>query len=563
MMRSHFRALAICLLFLSASTSAQSIEGSWDGVLRIDGKLAVFHLDIATDGPRMTGTLSVPSENIEDFDIGTVRTQDEDVAFAFTHRGATVPIVFGGKIDDEGRVLGTVTSGASTGQFRMDRAASAGFAIPRAALGIFFFLLIAWLMSSHKRRLNWRVIAFGIAMQLVLGFLILKWEPGRDGLNSVSQGVSKFLSFSEKGSQFVFGPLGRWQVAGDPAGDGPPIARFHPHFLYGTPGLEDETVSSWPITFAFVALPTIIFFSAVMAILYYLGIIQFFVRQMARFMMWALRVSGAESLAMAANVFVGQTEAPLVVKPYIDKMTRSELMALMTGGFATIAGSVLAAYIGFLGKDYAGHLLAASFMSAPAAFVMAKIMLPETEQSVTAGVVKMDVEKGATNVLEAAANGTADGLRLALNVGAMLIAFVAIVALIDWPLSAWIVDDEPMSLGRIFGWIFYPVAWLMGVPGNDCSGFGTLLGTKIAVNEFLAFETLGSMEIDAMSARARAMGAYALCGFANFASIGIQLGGIGPIAPNRKKELAQLALRAMLGGAFASWMTATIAGAFL
>ena len=300
-----------------------------------------------------------------------------------------------------------------------------------------------------------------------------------------------------------------------------------------------------------------------MAILYHLGIIQFFVGLMAKFMMWSLRVSGAESLAVAANVFVGQTEAPLVVKPYIDKMTRSELMALMTGGFATIAGSVLAAYIGFLGKDYAGHLLAASFMSAPAAFVIAKIMLPETEKSVTAGVVKMDVEKSASNVLEAAANGTGDGLRLAANVGAMLIAFVAIVALIDWPLSSWQIDGQPMSLSRIFGWVFYPVAWLMGVPGTDCQGFGSLLGTKIAVNEFLAFDRLGGMEIDAMSARARAMGAYALCGFANFASIGIQLGGIGPIAPGRKKDLAQLALRAMLGGAFASWMTATIAGMFL
>ena len=449
--------------------------------------------------------------------------------------------------------------------------------ILRAVVGIAFFLAVAWLLSNNKRKLNVRIIVGGLLLQIVLAFVILKTDPGRKSLESVSNGVAKFLSMSNKGAEFVFGPVTQWRYTTDEKGvpDGNQPIEMYPHFLYdrGLDHLSEEQRGNateearsdgnqWGITFAFRALPTIIFFSAVMAVLYYLGIIQVVVSVMARFMMWAMRVSGSESLSMAANVFVGQTEAPLVVKPYIKGMTDSEVMALMTGGFATIAESVLAAYIGFLGSDYAGHLLAASFMSAPAAFVLAKIMVPETEESETQGKAKLDLPRNGANLLDAVAGGTTDGLRLALNVGAMLIAFIALMALIDWPLSAITVGEDPLSLQRIFGWVFSPVAWLMGVPWDDCALFGSLLGTKIGVNEFVAFATLGDVGPQ-MSEKARIMGAYALCGFANFASIGIQIGGISALVPDRRKDLARLALRAMLAGAMASWMTATIAGAFI
>ncbi|MGK0220665.1 MAG: CNT family concentrative nucleoside transporter, partial [Planctomycetota bacterium] len=327
------------------------------------------------------------------------------------------------------------------------------------------------------------------------------------------------------------------------------------------------TVDIGIVSFAFKALPTILYFSAAMAILYHLGIMQRVIWLLAAFMTKLMRVSGAESLAMAANVFVGQTEAPLVVRPYVPKMTRSELMAMMTGGFATIAGSVLAVYIGILGTDFAGHLLAASFMSAPAAFVIAKIMVPETEVSTTAGTVSLlkdDDENRPVNVLDAAAAGTSDGLKLYLNVLAMLIAFVSLVALIDAGLGLIDVQGTALSLSRIFGWLFSPVAWMMGVEWSDCQNFGTLLGTKVAVNEFIAFGSMADMQANAtLSPRSLEMAAYALCGFANFSSIGIQIGGITPLAPERRGEIASLAMRAMIGGAFASWMTATIAGAFL
>ncbi len=433
--------------------------------------------------------------------------------------------------------------------------------ILRALLGLAFFCLVAWLLSSDRRRVNPRVVAGGLLIQFALALAILKWEAGKKALEWFSDGVTLFLSFGEKGAAMVFGPL---------------IGFFHDPSVEGAAPSELQWFASYPfhldeqarqgidIAFAFKALPTIIYFSAVMAILYHLGIMQRLIALMARFMTWAMRVSGAESLAMAANVFVGQTEAPLVVRPYIAAMTRSELMALMTGGFATIAGSVLAVYIGLLGPGYAGHLLAASFMSAPAAFVMAKIMVPETETSATTGSVEIRTEKTSANVLDAAAEGTSAGLKLYLNVLAMLIAFVAMVALVDWALGAITIAEEPLTLSRLFGWIFAPVAWAMGVAWEDCQSFGALLGTKVSVNEFVAFTQMTGMANEgAMSDRSLKMAAYALCGFANFASIGIQIGGIAPLAPERKPEISRLALRAMIGGAFASWMTATVAGMFL
>jgi CNT family concentrative nucleoside transporter len=286
-----------------------------------------------------------------------------------------------------------------------------------------------------------------------------------------------------------------------------------------------------------------------------------------------MRLSGGESMAAAANIFMGQTEAPLVIKPYLSRMTLSELNALMTGGFATIAGSVMAIYMQILGPEIAPHLITASVMSAPASFVMAKLILPERELAQTSGKVELRIERNAVNVLEAAANGTSDGLKLWLNVIAMLIAFIALVALLNWPLGAfgdWIGVEGGLSLQRVFGWLFSPFAWLIGVQGwHDCHLVGTLLGTQVSVNEFVGYTELGKMlhatdpALRLEHARSATLATYALCGFANFSSIGIQLGGIGALIPERKSELAKLAFRAMIGGAFACWMTATVAGAML
>jgi CNT family concentrative nucleoside transporter len=284
-------------------------------------------------------------------------------------------------------------------------------------------------------------------------------------------------------------------------------------------------------------------------------------------------LSGGESMAAAANIFMGQTEAPLTIKPYLAHMTRSELNALMTGGFATIAGSVMAVYMQILGPELAPHLVTASVMSAPASFVMAKVILPQREVPETSGKVELRIERNAGNLIEAAANGTSDGLKLWLNVIAMLIAFVALVALVNWPLEAlghaWRIDGG-LSLQRIFGWLFAPIAWAIGVQGwHDCQLVGALLGTQVSVNEFVAYQGLAKAlsATDAAlafeSARSAKIAAYALCGFANFASIGIQIGGISALVPERKAELSRLALRAMLGGALACWMTATVASAFL
>ena len=434
--------------------------------------------------------------------------------------------------------------------------------ILRALLGLAFFCALAWLLSTDRKRVNVRVLVGGIAMQLALAVVILQTGFGRAALDAVSQFATTILSFGEEGAKMVFGPLvGFVHSPETPDGAPPAVSTWYPSFPFH---VETSSPDEIGILFAFKALPTIIYFSAVMAILYHLGIMQRIIWLLAKFMTWLMRVSGAESLAMAANVFVGQTEAPLVVRPYISKMTRSELMALMTGGFATIAGSVLAVYMGILGPDFAGHLLAASFMSAPAAFVMAKILVPESEVSTTAGTVELRIERDTENLLDAAASGITDGLKLYLNVLAMLIGFVAIVALVNWGLGAIVIDEEPLSLRRIFGWMFAPVAWAMGVEWADCQGFGALLGTKVTVNEFVAFGDLARVaQMGELSERSRVMAAYALCGFANFSSVGIQIGGISPLAPERRGDLSRLALRAMIGGAFASWMTATVAGMFL
>ncbi|NUP95842.1 MAG: NupC/NupG family nucleoside CNT transporter [Planctomycetaceae bacterium] len=407
----------------------------------------------------------------------------------------------------------------------------------RCLVGILFFCAACWALSSDRRRFPWRVVAGGVALQFAIAWVILRTSGGERFFKSVADGVTKLISMAMPGAEMVFGNLAK--------PDGP---------------------AGFVFAFAGTGLVVIVFFSALMSILYYLGIMQVVVWALARGMTTLLGVSGAESMAMAANVFIGQSEAPLVIKPYIARMTRSELVSLMCGGFATIAGSVMAVYMGLLGNEYGPHLLTASVMSAPAAFVCAKILQPETEVSQTAGKVELRIERGATNVIEAASNGTTDGLKLWWNVIAMLIAFVALVHLVDWILGA---VAAGLTLGQLFGYVFAPVAWLMGVDGwHDCQMFGGLLGTKVAINEFVAYQQLvNEVQPGAASAfehaRSAKMAAYALCGFANFASIGIQIGGISALAPERKTDLAQLAPKAMLGGAFASWMTATIAGVYL
>ncbi len=413
--------------------------------------------------------------------------------------------------------------------------------IARAVLGVALLCGLAWLMSENRRAVNWRLVLSGIGLQILLAWFVLRTQVGVRLFEHAGGLFSKLIGMTDHGVRMVFGNLA------DPAGP-------------------------WGFVFAFKALPAIIFFSALMSILYHLRIMQVVVWLLAKCLSRTLGVSGAEAMSNAANIFCGQTEAPLVVKPYIPSMTRSELMAMMTGGFATIAGSVMAVYMGLIGPAYAPHLLSASVMAAPGAFVMAKLVRPETETPVTSGTVKLEFRRDANSVIEAAANGTADGLKLWLNVIAMLIAFVALIHLIDWPLS-WLSTrlslEQELSLARLFATAFAPLAWVIGVDGwHDCRIFGSLLGTKIAVNEFVAYtqlqELLPSVSNAAFqSERAAKMVAYALCGFANFSSIGIQIGGITPLAPERKPEIVATATKAMFAGALASCVSAAIAGAFL
>ncbi len=416
-------------------------------------------------------------------------------------------------------------------------------------LGIVVLVGFAFLLSSNRKKISWRPVFWGFGLQITFAILILKTAPGKWVFERINDFVLAILECTKAGSGFVFGNL---------------ITQFAP-----VGSLSPETgefiregsmvVDNGLAFFAFNVLPTIIFFSCLMTILYHYGVMQKLVLVIAKLMAKTMKTSGSESLSCAANIFVGQTEAPLVVKPFVEKMTHSELTAIMTSGFATIAGSVLAAYVGLLKAsvpDIAGHLVAASVMSAPAALLMAKIIFPETEESATKGEVKVSLEKVDRNGIEAAARGASDGLRLALNVAAMLIAFLAVVALINLGLTQ---IHEDLTLAAIFGKVFAPVAFLMGVPWEDAARFGDLLGTKLMINEFVAYMKLQELS-SVLEPRTQIIGAYALCGFANLGSIGIQLGGIGGIAPSRRPDLAKLAVRAMIAGAFASFTTACIAG---
>jgi len=414
-------------------------------------------------------------------------------------------------------------------------------------LGIVVLLALAWTMSSNRRAFPRRTVFWGLGLQLFLAVVLLRTEWGQAAFRGLRGVVVQLLAFTDPGAEFIFGPLFR---------TGP---QYVEHLAPGTSWWQavDPVTGgavNLGIIFAFHVLPIIIFFCSLMAILYHLGVMQRLIQGVAWVMRKTMKTSGAETLSVSANIFVGQTEAPVVIRPYLAGMTQSELMAVMVGGFATVAGSVMAAYVRF-GID-AGHLLTASVLSAPAALVMAKIMLPETEQSETAESVGINFEKTHTNVLEAAAAGATDGVKLALNVGGMIIAFIALVAMVNHALG-WV----GTSLQEIFGLIFSPLAWTMGVPWEEARTFGNLLGTKIAINEFVGYiELMKAAESGALSPRSVTIGTYALCGFANFASLAIQIGGIGAMAPERRPDLARLGLKAMFAGAFASWMTACVAG---
>ena len=419
-------------------------------------------------------------------------------------------------------------------------------------LGLGVFILLAWGMSVQRRAVDWRLVAWGVGLQFLFALIILKTAPGEIIFEQLNVMFTELLDYTRAGATFLFGNLVQNDV---------PVA--------SAPGATAATAAGWANTgafFAFYVLPTIIFFSSLMTLLYYFGVMQWIVRGFAWLMIRTMGTSGGESLSAAGNIFVGQTEAPLLVKPFIKTMTNSELHAVMTGGFATVAGGVMAAYVGLLVAffpDIAGHLIAASVMSAPAALAVSKIMYPETDESVTRGEIRVELEKVDANAIDAAARGASEGLFLALNVGAMVLAFLALLALINGILggiAGWF--GAELSIQMILGWLGAPLAWLMGTPWKDALEIGTLLGEKTALNEFVAYLHLAEMLQDGsdLSARAVVIATYALAGFANFSSIAIQIGGIGGLAPERRSDLSRLGLRAMIGGTLAAFMTASVVG---
>jgi CNT family concentrative nucleoside transporter len=428
-------------------------------------------------------------------------------------------------------------------------------------IGVLVLLAVGYAFSQQRSRINWRIIGAGVVVQFAIAWMVLKLDGVRSVFELIATVVAKVIGFADAGITFLFG-----EKLMDPGGP-------------------------WGFVFAVKVLPVIVFFASLMGVLYHLGVMQRVVAGVAWGLRKSLGITGAEALSAASNIFLGQTEAPLTVKPYIAGMTRSQLMCIMVGGFATIAGSVMAAYIGMLGDAYgtmmgsatggrelfAKHLLTASVMSAPAGIVFAKLMMPETETPRPESVdALMSDERTTANVVDAAASGATDGLKLALNVAAMLVAFVALLALINWPLGAlsdWTpiakwrtsMGMGPITLESVLGWVLTPIAWCMGVEGKDASGVGGLLGTQVIATEFVAYLKLAeNMKTGTgLSLRSAQITTYALCGFANIASIGIQIGGLSAMAPERRSDLAKLAPRAMIAGALACWMTGAIAGVFI
>jgi len=400
-------------------------------------------------------------------------------------------------------------------------------------LGLLTMLALAYAFSTSRRAIRIKTVAWGLGLQIVFAFLVLKWERGRRAFELAGEGVKWLLGFSYEGSAFVFGQL----------------------------GLKTSPLGFY---FAFQVLPTIIFIAAFFAILYHFGVMQFIIKWAARVMTALMNASGAESLNVAASIFMGQTEAPLTIRPYLPSVTRSELMTIMTSGMAHVSGGIMGAYIAFGVEPK--HILTAVIMTAPGTILMAKMLVPETEHPLTAGKVELhrSEEEKKENILGAIARGTTDGLHLAINVAAMLIAFIALIYLTNGIfggvhnfLAARGVTFFPDSLQQIFGFIFAPVAWVIGVPWHDCMQIGNLMGTRMALNELVAFSQLGPLK-GTLSDRSFTIATFALCGFANFSSIGIQIGGIGALAPNKRDELARLGLRAMLAGTMANLMSASI-----
>lgn len=421
----------------------------------------------------------------------------------------------------------------------------------RGLLGIAVLLLVATFFSSNRKRVDWRLVGIGVSLQAIFGFLITKVDFVANIFNVVSRAFVKFLSFSEDGAMFIFGDL---------------------------------ATDTFGFIFAFKVLPTIIFFSTVSAGLYYLGVLQKVVFGIAWVMSRTMRLSGPESLSAAGNIFLGQTEAPLLVRPFIPTMSKSELMCLMTGGMATIAGGVLAGYVAFLGGDspeeqarFAAYLLGASIMNAPAAIVMSKIMIPEVEKEVVNDKLEVNQEQMGVNLIDAMSIGASDGLKLALNVGGMLLAFIAVIAALNFILSGLIGEYSGLnafvlnstngqfsgfSLEYILGQVFRLFAWVIGVEWSETLQVGSLLGQKTVINEFVAYLSLADMKMaDTLSPKSVVIATYALCGFSNFSSIAIQVGGIGSIAPNQQGNLSRLGMQALFAATLACLMTATIAGA--
>lgn len=570
------RFVLLALLTLSTLGWSQTIEGNWrfesisaDGnllvpinperdVMRLEAGEFTYQLE-AKNNLQAAGYYDY-ADGILTFDyrqpVDTIRRYKVSVKDdTLTLIEAGVHYRFLAQTSQESGLLAATSAGAGSNQAE-DPGVTGNLSISleslgRGVIGLGFLILMGYLLSSNRRRIDWNLVGTGLLLQLVFALLVLKVDRVAQSFDWLSQQVVTFLNFSEKGAEFLFGGLVNNQ-------------------------------ETFGYIFAFKVLPTVVFFSAFTSVLYYFGIIQRVIKGFAWVMSRTMRLSGAESLAAAANIFIGQTEAPLVVKPYLDKMTKSELMCLMVGGMATIAGGVLAAYIAFLGGSseaekiyFAKHLLTASIMSAPAAIVIAKMLYPETE----AVDRKLDVskEKIGANVLDAIARGTTDGLKLAINVGAMLLVFTALIAVFNWITVDWIggptgLNEQisaqtsgrytGLSLQYILGNLFAPVAWIIGVPATDIVAVGQLLGEKTILNEFFAYASLSDLKNSGLltSNRSIVIATYSLCGFANFASIGIQIGGIGGLAPSQQANLAKFGIKALIGGTVAALMTATIAG---
>lgn len=442
--------------------------------------------------------------------------------------------------------------------------------IVRGIFGIIVLVALCWLASANRKAINWRLVIIGLGLQILFAILVIKVDIARNVFDAISSFFVRVLDFSTAGADFV---LGAW----------PDNAVI---FTKETDESGNEAINAFEVgyIFAFKVLPTIIFFSALSSLLYYLGILQRVIFGIAWLMKRTMQLSGAEALAAAANIFIGQTEAPLVIKPYLDKMTKSEILTLMTGGMATIAGGVLAAYIGFLGGDspeerqiFATHLLTASIMSAPAAVVAAKLLYPEVEPDKINKELVIPREKIGSNALDAVTNGTKDGLRLAINVGAMLIVFTAFMFMFNYiceeGIGEWtglndVIAEKTdgaysgLTLQYVLGLIFSPIAWVLGVSPKDMVMVGQLLGEKTILNEFFAYTSLGTLKQSGQLTDPKSIiiATYALCGFANVASIGIQIGGIGAIAPKQQQTLAAFGVRSLIGGTVACFLTATIAG---